>query len=247
MGGSEVGISSCGVGGVLLLKFDIVGIGGGFIVLSRFNLRASVGLMVLAPSPEARPDAKDCRRLPDDDGVCSPFCVFFDDGFGAADVGVKAGSFCSRGAGCRLFTLFWRDCVVAVRVDVRDSSAPGRVEGAMVVRLLPLVRLLLRISDGFRPLSEAREADGSCCELLFFTILVIMPGPMLFLGCLAAADGCSVFVDVEIELCRRDRSESSLDGYAVVVEGGCVVDACLPPTANRCLKLGVRLSSSLGR
>ena len=62
------GISSCGVGVVPFGKFA-VGIGGGFIMLILFNLLASVGLIVLAPNPDARPEAMDCRLLPEDDGV----------------------------------------------------------------------------------------------------------------------------------------------------------------------------------
>lgn len=52
-------ISSFGVGGAAFGKFVIVGIGGGFIVLILFNRRASVGLIVLAPRPEALPEAMD--------------------------------------------------------------------------------------------------------------------------------------------------------------------------------------------
>ena len=58
------GISSPGVGPE--------GIGGACIIEILFSLLASVGLIVLAPRPEARPDAAiDCRRFPDDDGVCA--------------------------------------------------------------------------------------------------------------------------------------------------------------------------------
>ena len=56
------GISSCGVGAA--------GIGGACIILILFSLLASVGLIVRAPSPDARPDAAvDCLRLPEDVGV----------------------------------------------------------------------------------------------------------------------------------------------------------------------------------
>jgi hypothetical protein len=40
-----------------------VGIGGGLTVESRFSRRASVGLIVLAPKPLIRPEAKDWRLL----------------------------------------------------------------------------------------------------------------------------------------------------------------------------------------
>lgn len=54
--------SGCGVGGVC-------GIGGAFCMIDNlFNLRASVGLMVRAPSPVACEGITD-RRLADDDGV----------------------------------------------------------------------------------------------------------------------------------------------------------------------------------
>jgi len=60
-----------------------VGIGGAFIMLIRFSLLASVGLMVLAPNPEARPDAVDCRLLlPDEEGVCARLGLPFETGRG---------------------------------------------------------------------------------------------------------------------------------------------------------------------
>ena len=70
--------SSAGVGGALGAA---VGIGGGFIMLILLSLLASVGLMVLAPSPEARPDAIDCRLLPDDEGVWARFWFDFEADF----------------------------------------------------------------------------------------------------------------------------------------------------------------------
>lgn len=80
-------------------------------MLILFNLLASVGLIVRAPSPDARPDAAmDCRRLPDEDGVCArwpPALGPLDDDllgvFGSEPPPSE------RGGGWRDFTLFWRD------------------------------------------------------------------------------------------------------------------------------------------
>ena len=69
------GISSCGDGVCALGMF--VGMGGACIMLILFSLLASVGLMVRAPRPEARPDAMDCRLLPDEDGVSALFWLLF--------------------------------------------------------------------------------------------------------------------------------------------------------------------------
>ena len=172
------GISSCGVGVWALGK---VGMGGGCIILLRCCRFASVGLTVLAPSPEARPDASDCRLLPDEEGVCALFWLAFEAGLPFEGV---FGSCWSRGGGCRLLTLFCRDCVVAVSVERRGISGPADVEGWMVVRLA-LLKLLVRASAGFVLGSEV----GICCPLLPFIILVSRPGPTDFRGGFAAGPG----------------------------------------------------------
>ena len=87
--------------------FIIVGIGGAFMALSRLILRASVGLTVRAPRPEARPDAIDCRRLPEDEGVTALPCAFFEADFGAGDE--SSISSCPRETGRVLLILFCRD------------------------------------------------------------------------------------------------------------------------------------------
>lgn len=143
------GTSSCGVGGP---KGRLVGMGGAAIdiLLSR---RASVGLTVLAPNPLALPDTVDCRLLPDEDGVCSRFWPLFETGL---SFGVSGSA---RGGGCRLLTLFARDCVVAVNVDRRGSSAPADAEGWMVVRRA-LLRLLVRARDDLR--FGSTGVEGAC-------------------------------------------------------------------------------------
>lgn len=140
-----------------MVKLFIVGIGGGFTVLILFSLLASVGDIVLAPSPEARPEANDCRLLPDEEGVCAlSFRTFLAAVFVAVfDVGVAVTSFGSFGAVERLFTLFCLLCVVAVSVDTRGNSAPDTAAvGWIVVRLLLFDKLLFLASAGLRPPSE---------------------------------------------------------------------------------------------
>ena len=46
------------------VKLLFVGKGGAFIMLILFSLLASVGEMVLAPRPEARPESVDCLLPP---------------------------------------------------------------------------------------------------------------------------------------------------------------------------------------
>lgn len=109
---------------------------------SRLRRRASVGLIVRAPKPDARPETVDCRLLSDEDGVVAGVGFPFETGreFGVLGSG-------SRGGGCKLFTLFARDCVVAVTAEIRGSSAPADVDGCIVVRLDDLVRLFVRASE----------------------------------------------------------------------------------------------------
>jgi len=78
-----------------------------------------------------------------------------------------------------LLTLFARDCVVAVSVDMRGSSAPAEAEGWRVVRRA-LLRLLLRAR-----LAESAGVVGVWpCVMPFLSPMrfVIKPGPTLFLG-----------------------------------------------------------------
>ena len=117
---SGFGISSCGVGVCAFTM--LVGIGGACIMLIRLSRLASVGLMVRAPRPDALPDAIDCLLLPDEEGVCALFWPDFD---AFTLFGVFGFSEESRGAGCRLLTLFCLDCVVGVKVVTRGSSAPA--------------------------------------------------------------------------------------------------------------------------
>lgn len=163
------GISACGVAGTFVA---VVGIGGACIIDSRFNRRASVGLIVLAPRPEALPEMVDWRLLPDDDGVCARL------GVPLAELrlpGVLTSG--SLGGGWRLFTLFARDCVVAVKVDIRGISKPPMAEGCIVVRRDALLRLPFLARAGFRIDSEWLEGSG---WLVFLPSIIdeMSPGPM---------------------------------------------------------------------
>jgi hypothetical protein len=93
---------------------------------SRFNRLASVGLIVLAPNPLIRPEATDWRLLPEDElGVVALCTVIF-----AGDRAVLTPGSPSLPGVATLLTFAWRDCVVAVRVDTRGSSAaPAEAEG----------------------------------------------------------------------------------------------------------------------
>ena len=177
------------------------------------------------------------------------FSVLLDDDDFAL-LGVLFGSGWSRGGGWRLFTLFCRDCVVAVSVETRGSSAPAAAPGWMVERLLPLLRLELWVSAGFVEVSAAAMDDANA--LLGFAAVVVTPGPRDFRGGLAAVPGggaAGVAVsDVEMELCRLLRQESSRGSEGAAVSFtfilGCDGKGCLFPAAMRCRKLGVRPRSS---
>ena len=153
--------------------------GGTCIIDSLFSRLASVGDTVRAPRPDARPEAMLCRLLPDELGVCARFGL-------PLDAGLPLGVFgsWSLGGGCRLLTFACLLAVVAVSVDIRGSSAPADAEGWMVVRLA-LVRLLCLAKLGWL----TSEGVVGICSLLFLCLsimLVISPGPTLFLGGLAA-------------------------------------------------------------
>jgi hypothetical protein len=110
------GISSPGVGPE--------GIGGACIMEILFSLLASVGLIVLAPSPDARPEAAiDCRRLPDEDGVCALWLPPFEESFDLLGVFGSEPPPSERGGGCKDLTLFCRDCVVACSVETREVES----------------------------------------------------------------------------------------------------------------------------
>lgn len=167
------GISSCG--GPALPFDTLLGSGGACIMDILFRRRASVGLIVRAPKPDARPETVDWRLLPDEDGVLARLGFPFETG---RELGVFGSG--SRGGGCRLFTLFARDCVVAVTVDKRGSSAPADVDGCIVVRLEDLVRLFVRASEDF---SVESGALGNGCDAFLPSIMdAITPGPRDFLG-----------------------------------------------------------------
>ena len=100
--------------------------GGGLAVDKRFSRRASVGLMVLAPNPLMRPEATDWRLLPPD-AVVGDFARVVKTL--AGDLLTVAVTSPSLAAGCTLLTFACRDCVVAVKVEMRGASAPADVDG----------------------------------------------------------------------------------------------------------------------
>lgn len=167
------GISSC-CGAVFALDM-LLGRGGACIMDILLRRRASVGLIVRAPRPDARPETVDCRLLPDEDGVVARLGFPFETG---REVGVFGSG--SRGGGCKLLTLFARDCVVAVTVEERGSSAPANVDGCMVVRLDDLVRLFVRAIEDFKV--ESGALVKGCDAFLPSIMDAITPGPRDFLG-----------------------------------------------------------------
>ena len=117
-----MGSSSCGVAGCLGV---IDGMGGGFAADMRLSRLASVGLIVLAPKPLTRPEATDWRLLLDVEvGVVARYTVAF-----PGDRPPPALKSPSLMTGTTLLTFACRDCVVAVSVDTRGSSAPADAEG----------------------------------------------------------------------------------------------------------------------
>jgi len=203
-------------------------------MLMRLSLLASVGLTVRAPRPDARPEAIDCRLPLPEDGVWALFWPVLAD-LPLDGVDVRSFGSGSRGGGCRLLTLFCRDCVVAVKVDRRGSSAPADAEGCIVL-LLAFDKLLFREIPGFD-----RGSAVCCCPLLPFIMLVISPGPTLFLGALVGAGAMleEAALDCGTVLCRRSLNELSfvcaVTSFTVVC---CPALACRP-APNLCLKLCV--------
>ena len=116
------GSSSCGVAGCFGV-FD--GIGGGLAADRRLSRLASVGLIVLAPKPLIRPEATDWRLLLDVEvGVVARYTDVF-----PGDRPLAALESPSLMTGTTLLTFACRDCVVAVSVDTRGSSAPADADG----------------------------------------------------------------------------------------------------------------------
>lgn len=122
-------------------------------------------------------------------------------------------------------TLFWRDWVVAVRVDIRGRSAPAETDGWIVVRLT-LLRLLVRANADLRGDSAVLVVvfvGDCCCPALPLTILVSRPGPIDFRGGFAAAGagtGTEVVAVCVMELCRLFRSDDT-DDCARSLDGDC--------------------------
>lgn len=160
-----------------------VGIGGGLTADSRFKRLASVGLIVLAPSPLIRPEAMDWRLLPEDEvGVV----VRLIGGFPGERAVVPFAS-ASLPPGGILLTFACRDCVVAVKVDTRGISAPADVDGCTTVRL-PAPKLPLRTRDGL--VDSGGTGGPSCCGTGFLSMkLLKRPGPMDFLGAFVLLEG----------------------------------------------------------
>lgn len=120
----------------------------GFIE-SLLSLRASVGLMVLAPSPEMC-GAVDCRLLEVEDGVCSRCCAGDLPGERLWFMGIELGSGVRedtvRWPGCCLEG-GWNDFAFAVRVAFGSLGAP-----MVGLRLVESVSLRLPLfKEGARP------------------------------------------------------------------------------------------------
>lgn len=152
---------------------------------SLFNLRVSVGLIVLAPSPEMW-CAVDCRLLADEDGVwarCAedlpgdrPWLRGIDPGSGVECDGIRCPDCCLEGG--------WSDFALAFRVAFGSLGIPAVVLTGMkfeesVSRLPPLFR------EGVRPIGSC---ELSPCNLDIPSELFVgsIPGPTLFRGGRAA-------------------------------------------------------------
>ena len=73
----------------------------------------------------------------------------------------------SGGGACRLLTLFALECVVAVAVAKRGTSAPAEVDGIIVLRREDFERLLERATEDFDVESAVL---GSGCEVFLSPI-----------------------------------------------------------------------------
>jgi hypothetical protein len=174
--------SPCGVGGA-------TGPPGAFgFIDNLFSLRASVGLIVLAPRPEMW-CAVDWRLLEEEEGVCARWAGDLpgdrvwprgiDAESGVECAAVKCPESCLEG-GCS-------DLALALRVAFGSLGTPvvavvvfgGTKLAESVSRRLP------RFKDGVRPIGSCEVSPGSLdipSELFVGSI----PGPTLFLGGRAA-------------------------------------------------------------
>lgn len=123
--------------------------------------------------------------FPDDDvGVVARLTVTF-----AGDLPPTAIESISLVVGCTLLTFACRDCVVAVSVDTRGSSAPADADGWTVMRF-PFPMLALRVTVG---LDDSGGTGGPACGTGFLSMkLLNNPGPIDFLGAFVgfAGAGC---------------------------------------------------------
>lgn len=88
--------------------------------------------------------------------------------------------------GTTLLTFACRDCVVAVSVDTRGSSAPADADGCSVVRLA-FPRLSLRTGIG---LDESGGTGGPACGTGFRSMMLLnRPGPIDFLEFFVGFEG----------------------------------------------------------
>lgn len=113
----------------------------------------------------------------------------FEDDFTLEGVLVKSN--CSGGGGCRLLPLVCRDCVAAVDSEVTRGRSVVVVEGTgwFGALLLPRVKLALRDNVGFGWVSAVNDAvviDGGGAGWIppLLDTPAVVPGPVLFLGCL---------------------------------------------------------------
>lgn len=151
---------------------------------SLFSLRASVGLIVLAPSPEMW-WAVDWRLLADEDGVvvrCAGVLPGERAWLIGIDVGSGVGSGAVRCACCRDGAI--SDFALAARVALGSLGTP------LVV--FPELKLEERVSRRLPRFNDGERPTGSCvlspCNLDIPSVLFVgsIPGPTLFRGIRAA-------------------------------------------------------------
>jgi hypothetical protein len=201
-------VSGCGVNGAC-------GIGGrGGAIDSRFNLRASVGLIVRAPNPPWC--IVDCLLLPlPDDGV-GPRCAVVRPGedpgnegafalTGVVTFGLSSPCEAIRTGGCKDFVRTFRVAVVS-----RGPSEEVAELGVAVTRELPLFIEVVRDKD-------PDKGCASRAALLSSNPCVIKLGPTDFLGWRAAL-GAVTGGPVGRALCRRPRAENGALGGGIAEE-----------------------------
>jgi hypothetical protein len=189
---------------------------------SLLSLRASVGLMVLAPSPDMC-GAVDWRLLEVEDGVCDRCAgdlpgerAWFrgmEPGSGVMDETARCPACCLEGG--------WKDFALAVRVGFRSLGTAvvmGMRFPDRVSRRLPL------FNEGARPsvgtVLSLASLFISCRSKLFVGII---PGPTLFRGARAAGFGGAWAGNW---LCRRVRIAM------VVGPGGGIEDVSEPEAVD---------------